>query len=396
MESKLEFKDKKSLKDNFRDCRILLVDDMQNMRRTMKNMLQHLGIKIEHIVEANDGEAALKILQEEDHNIIFVLLDWNMPNLTGIDVLKKIKEDEKLRKILVLMVTAENSDDQIAQAVERGVENYIIKPFIAKTLEEKMLNIINPPEYLKLINKGEELLKQGEHDKALTIFEELLITKPDSASIRILMGQAYEEKKNYVKAHQLYNEAIEKNPQYLRAHNTLANFLLKRGDKKAALSSLEKAAEISPTNPNRHLMIGKLALESEKNPEKAEQALKKAVKQSPEMAEEAAEIFLKNGCADKAEDLLRKSITQNESVHKYNRLGIALRKQGKWKEAVEEYQKALIIAPDNEVIHFNMGMAYLEGSKIVGGNKQKAYECFKKALEINPDLKEAENEIKKC
>ena len=382
----------KSLLGHFKAGYVLVVEDMPNMRRSLRNMLKHIGIKENHIIEAGDGDIALRIIQKEPDKSIFVLmlLDWNMPHVSGIEVLKKIKKDEKLKNMHVLMVTAECNEQQIALAVEQGAESYIIKPFIAKTLQEKMFNIINPPVYLKLIKQGEELIKQGKFDEALSILEDVLKTKPESASIRILMGKAFEGKKENEKAYQLYKEAVEKNPEYLRAHNTVADFLLKIGKKKEALDSLERAAKISPFNADRQITIGKLALENEKDPEKARRAFKTAMRENPQMAEDIAEAYLKNDKAEEAEMFFRTSLAQKENVHVYNRLGIALRRQKKWKKAIEEYMKALNVERKNETIFYNIGTAYLEGNK-----KKDAVEYFKKALAIDPNFEEAKKILQK-
>lgn len=378
-----------SFHDYFRDGHVLVVDDMQNMRRTIKSILKNLGIEEEKILQAKDGEVAMKMLEGEDE-IIFVLLDWNMPRLSGIEVLIKMKEDEKLRDIPVLMVTAEVNEQQIVQSVEYEVKNYIIKPFVAKTLQEKMMNVINPPEYLQLIKEGENLLGQGEYDKALAIFESVLKTKPKSAGIRILMGRVYEKKNEIGKACEICEEAVKKNPMYLRAHNTLAEFLIKKGNKTKALLSLEAAAKISPLNPQRHMKIGDLYVETEGNYEKAKEAFKKAMRQNPDMIKEVAEVYLKNNKAEEAEMLFRSALKQKMNIHLYNRLGIALRHQKKWKEAILEYQNALQVEPENEVVFYNMGMAYLDGHK-----EEEAIRSFKKALEIKPDFPEPQQMLQK-
>lgn len=388
-------KSRKSLAGYFKTGKILIVEDMQNMRRAIKNILTSMGIKHKQIIQANDGDIALKILRNEGQNIIFVLLDWNMPRVPGIEVLMEIKEDDHLRKIPVLIVTAETNEEQIVQAVEYNVKNYIIKPFIAQTLREKMLNIINPPEYLQLIEEGEKRIKQGRFDEALVILEDVLKSKPDSASIRILMGKAYEEIKENEKARQLYEEAIEKNPQYLRAHDVLSNFLLKTGKKEEALSSLEVAVKISPLNANRQVLVGNLALETRGDMERAQTAFRAAMKQTPQMAEEIAEIYLKNGFHKKAEEFFRTSLSKEKNAYIYNRLGIALRKQKKWKKAIEEYKKALSLEPDDDAIFYNMAMAYLEGDKIEGGKKKDAIRCLKKASGINPNFMDAKKMLKK-
>lgn len=385
-----EIKRKISFHDYFRNGSVLIVDDMANMRRTIKNILRHLGIDEEQVLQANDGDVALKMLHDEKQHIIFVLLDWNMPRVSGITVLKEMKEDEKLRNIPVLMITAENNESQILEAVEYEVKNYLIKPFVSKTLLEKMMNVINPPEYLQWIHEGEELMNKGEYDKALAILKGVLKTKPDSASVRILMGKVYEGKKDYEKAQQLYEEAAGKNPQYLKAHNTLAALLLKTGKKQEALHSLEKAAKISPINPDRQIAIGNLALESEGDVEKAQRAFEAVIRQSPERANDIAEIYLKNGKAEEAEMFFRNALSRKVSIHLYNRLGIALRQQEKWKEAIVEYTRALEIEPQNDILFYNMGMAYLEGNK-----KEDAIQRFKKALEHNPGFADPKKMLEK-
>lgn len=113
---------------------ILIVDDFPAMRRIIKNILRQLGYN--HIIEAEDGALALAKLQQE--KIDFVISDWNMPNMTGLDLLKAIRADAKLQHIPVLMVTAEALKENVIEAVKAGVNNYIVKPFTPETLQEKM------------------------------------------------------------------------------------------------------------------------------------------------------------------------------------------------------------------------------------------------------------------
>ena len=336
---------KKTITEHFKDGNILVVGDMPNMRGATKNMLKSMELEDKQIIEANDGDAALKIIQDDMQKIIFILLYCNIWQVSGIEVLKKIKGDKKTNHISVLIISAEISMEQILQAVECGVDSYIIKPFLPKTLKQKMLNIINPQEHEVAIKEGEELIRQGEFDKALGVLQDELKILPDSAGVRILMGKAHEKKKENEKALQLYKESVEKNSLFLEAHNALADFLLKTGNKKAALRSMEKAAEISPSNANRLVMIGRLALEAEKDPDKARKVFKAAIKLMPHRAEEVAEIFLKHGYAEQAEEFFAVSLTQ---LHVYNRLGISLRERKKWKKSVEEYVKAFQLEPDLE------------------------------------------------
>lgn len=113
---------------------ILVVDDFNTMRRIVKNCLKQLGF--ENITEAEDGAVALQKLQAQEFK--FVVSDWNMPNMMGIDLLKAVRADEKLKNIPFLMVTAEAQKENVLEAAKAGVSNYIIKPFTADVLQLKM------------------------------------------------------------------------------------------------------------------------------------------------------------------------------------------------------------------------------------------------------------------
>lgn len=114
--------------------KILVVDDFSTMRRIVKNLLRDLGFT--NISEADDGSTALPMLQGGDFD--FVVTDWNMPGMQGIDLLKAIRADESLAHIPVLMVTAEAKKEQIVMAAQAGVNGYIVKPFTAATLKTKL------------------------------------------------------------------------------------------------------------------------------------------------------------------------------------------------------------------------------------------------------------------
>ncbi len=117
-----------------KNMKILIVDDFSTMRRIIKNLLRDLGYG--NTEEADDGLTALPMLQNTRFD--FVITDWNMPGMQGIDLLKAIRSDEKLAGLPVLMVTAESKRDQIIAAAEAGVNGYIVKPFTAVTLREKI------------------------------------------------------------------------------------------------------------------------------------------------------------------------------------------------------------------------------------------------------------------
>lgn len=117
-----------------KNMKILIVDDFPTMRRIVKNLLTELGFN--NITEADDGNTALPMLKNGDFD--YLITDWNMPNMPGIDLLKAVRADPNLVNLPVLMVTAEAKREQIVEAAQAGVNGYIIKPFTANTLKEKL------------------------------------------------------------------------------------------------------------------------------------------------------------------------------------------------------------------------------------------------------------------
>jgi len=117
-----------------KNMKVLVVDDFSTMRRIVKNLLRDLGFT--NIQEADDGSTALPMLQGGDFD--FVVTDWNMPGMQGIDLLKAIRADASLAHIPVLLITAEAKKEQIIMAAQAGVNGYIVKPFTAGTLKTKL------------------------------------------------------------------------------------------------------------------------------------------------------------------------------------------------------------------------------------------------------------------
>jgi two-component system chemotaxis response regulator CheY len=119
------------------NLKFLVVDDFATMRRIIRNLLKELGFN--NVDEAEDGVNALQKLRNDHFD--FVVSDWNMPNMTGIDLLRNIRADENLKGLPVLMVTAEAKKENIIAAAQAGASGYVVKPFTAATLDEKLKKI---------------------------------------------------------------------------------------------------------------------------------------------------------------------------------------------------------------------------------------------------------------
>lgn len=118
--------------------KILIVDDFATMRRILKNILKKIGFT--HIIEADDGSNALKVLEKE--KVDLVISDWNMPKMTGIEFLKAVRSNIAFKDLPFLMVTAEAQKQNIIEAVQAGVSNYVVKPFTEEVITEKLVKIL--------------------------------------------------------------------------------------------------------------------------------------------------------------------------------------------------------------------------------------------------------------
>ena len=120
--------------------RILIVDDSSTMRRIIGNVVMQLGFAKENFDEAEDGVKAWKLLCETKYDII--LTDWNMPNMNGLDLVKKIRAEGEHKKTPIIMITTEGGKSEVITALKAGVNNYIVKPFNAQVLKEKLDGVL--------------------------------------------------------------------------------------------------------------------------------------------------------------------------------------------------------------------------------------------------------------
>ena len=121
------------------NMKVLIVDDFATMRRILKNIMKQIGFS--DITEADNGKNALKILKSQEIDLI--LCDWNMPEMAGIEVLNTVRGDDELKNTPFIMVTAEAQKENILEAVKAGVSSYVVKPFTAETVEQKLKKVFS-------------------------------------------------------------------------------------------------------------------------------------------------------------------------------------------------------------------------------------------------------------
>ncbi|MDC7217414.1 MAG: tetratricopeptide repeat protein [Spirochaetales bacterium] len=290
-------------------------------------------------------------------------------------------------EIKVVVLTDETSQEELIFLHELGANNIITKPVSVDSLVQKLAFTIKPQGKLaQLVEAGKTFLRNGELDKVLLVSAKILEIKPDSPAALMLqgdaqsgMGQRDEALKSYLKAH-------EQSKVFMEPIKKLAEFY-KGNDNDQYLHYLKKLDSISPLNTERKCEIGRVHLEREELDDAEtyfDQAVRCAVKEahnylSQVMSGIAESLF--DVAPEKAEKYYSKLLSVKSSslsaddLETYNRLGIALRKQGKWMQAVDNYQAALRVAPNEPGLFYNIGLAYSDGKEYA-----KCAKYFKRAV----------------
>ncbi|MBW2324830.1 MAG: tetratricopeptide repeat protein [Deltaproteobacteria bacterium] len=382
-----------NLVKNRQEFNILIIDDKPIMRKTIRNMLRVLGFN--SCYEAEDGEQGLKKLLAKRFN--FIICDWNMPRMSGYDLLLEVRKNKHLKHLPFLMVTAEVEESTVAQAIESDVDGYIIKPFVPKVLEEKIIEIltgkIEPTEVDTQLQLAEVLMKGGRFANAHKELDKAAKIVPRSPRVHYTRGLIYELEGKLDKAEEAYNKAREMGPLFIKAREKLSGIYKKTGKINKMVEVLKEAVWVSPKNADRQTELGKALLAVGRTQE-AKKAFNGAVEVDPDNAylkTKIGEAYLAKGMSSEAENTFKSALHSNpDEVYTYNRLGIALRRQKKYQEAIDNYKAALKIQPDEENLFYNLARAYIDA-----GNNNDAVASLKKALKIQPHFKEAKELLQK-
>ena len=233
---------------------VLIVDDMENMCKAIRSMLKVLNIGGQ-VIYAFNGLDAWKIL-ERGEQIDLAIIDWNMPVMTGVELLGRIRDDRKLRDLPVVMVTAEANREIVAEAAESDIDAYILKPVTVKALEDRIKLVItkaNCPPPMLLHLKNSRTLEEGGHiDKAIDEARLAMDANPSSSRPVRELGYLYLKKNDLEGAEKLFLKAVQMNSMDVFAFHYLGDIYLKKGDMDSAAKYYERAMVISP----RHLRAG--------------------------------------------------------------------------------------------------------------------------------------------
>ena len=377
----------------FANLQVMVVDDVPTIRRMLRQMLYQIGFR-RNIYEAGDGQDAWDILKDIPFDL--VICDIAMPRLNGLELLKMFRASPRYENTPFLMITGEVTDDIVAATAESDVSGYLLKPFKLNTLENRLFTIVSsrhlPGTGEQMFIQAKKLVADNQALQALEILKKL--TKPPfkkQAKVISLIGECHRILGETDQASNHFSLALNINPRYLKSYSNMAGLLEEQGQYREARPYLEKAQKLSPLNPERLFRLGQNCLQTG-DQEQAQQYLQEALQRgyadhsSKKSRLEAADVFLQAGLDHLAEEFINKAIVEQPgNVNLYNRLGIALRRQKKYEEALDCYQKALDLAPQNEKVFYNLGILYFDME-----DKEKAVWAFQTALKLKPDFPEAQ------
>lgn len=297
-------------------------------------------------------------------------------------------------EIKILAFVGEADKHRFVLLHESGVDSCIVKPTDAPGLLEKIALVIKPDDQLeRTLEWARTLLNQEEYLRALQVCTQAMDQNANASALLLLMGDIFRAMKEYNKAADAYAKASAGSSLFLEPLRKLADLYAETGNALKQIEYLEKMDEVSPLNLDRKIQIGELFLKLNQG-EKARKMFDKAMKLSNRQAREnisgvayrVADIYIDSDPLMAASFLqrgldARKEFWGHEDLATFNKLGLLLRRAGKWREAAGEYMKALTVAPRDENLHYNLAMAYLEGKEL-----ESARASALKAMAINPEL----------
>lgn len=372
----------------FKQMKVLIADDSANMLRTLANMLRMLGF--ENVDRADNGETALEKARSAGYDLI--LSDWNMPQMTGVEFLRALRDDEGLKATPFIMITGEVDQNTVAEAGEVEVDAYLLKPFTHQNLKARIDEVLdkrsNPSEIDVHLSVAKVYMEARQYDLAMEEVRKAMKINPRSPRLSLIMGSIMEAKGDLDNARQMYERSIEFGHHFLKGHEALARVAEAQNDIDTATLHLKHAVRISPKNIERKINLSQVLIKTDQK-EEAQKVLKSVMQQAnknkAQIGLQVGETLLQAGLAAEAGEVFQEALEADpNAIQIYNRMGIALRRQKKFKEAINNYRIAIKLDPENENLFYNLGRAYF-----AAGDKKMAATAMKKALELYPDFKEA-------
>ncbi len=376
---------------------VVACSDDESFTRMLKFTLANLRVDVKAVYrEAADYDELVTFTNKVVERLsapLLLFLERRIHKATCIKTVKVLKSfyGERVRMVVV---SAEVSKDEIVLAHEVGADSFITKPISANAITEKMAFAIKPNNQLGvLLDRAAALIESGDLDQAESVAAKAFEIKPDSLKGHLLLGDVAMRRGDYAGAEKHYLAAAKAEKLYIEPLKKLVDLCAESGELDKKLFYLNRLDALSPLNFERKVAIGEVYLakdDTEKAKTYFEEARRVVSRVAADMVSDSLmEIARKIG--EKDQDMALRFITEaievkgetlsRDDLWMFNNRGILLRRQGLWQEAVENYKKALSVAPGDAGLHYNIGVAHADGKDF-----DTALRFFDKALEADPTL----------
>jgi len=373
---------------------VLIVDDMESMCKSIRGLMKVLNYG-NRFYYSHDGREAWAFLQKEPVDIAIV--DWNMPNMTGVELLSLIREDRRLRDIPVVMVTVEANREIVAEAAESHIDAYILKPLTARALADKVASVLekanNPPPMFFHLKRARDYEEGGDIDAAIEEVKQAMEADPESSRPLRELGYLYFKKNDMENAENWLLKAAKMNKLDVFAFHCLGEIYLKRNDIDRAFKYLEKAMNISPRHVSRGLEFGKVLMKKNMT-QKALSVFERTIQLSTNplgMQEEVADICMENKEFKYAAKLL--GFVLQASPKRYDlmkKIGIANAAMNNHREALSFYIEAGKRDKENIDLKLSTAKSYISIGQVL-----RAEKLLKAVLKDDAENEEAKELLSK-
>jgi CheY-like chemotaxis protein/Tfp pilus assembly protein PilF len=376
---------------------ILIVEDQQDMLQSIKTMLEmiHYGRNVHGV---SNGKEAWKFLSKGDEPVDFIIAEYEMPDMNGMELLTHLRQNKKFRDIPFLMITAEADRSLVAEAAEHDVDGYLTKPFVTAALEQKINEVnkkIQHPDAMTLhLRKARDLEDEGDVSGALQEVGRAIAANPGSSRPLRELGRLHAQGGDIPKAIDCFQKAVQVNCLDVSSYHYLGQLYLRKGKIDEATNCLAKAIDISPRHSERALKLAYLLLRKGRLSE-AEKVFILIMKNNPDnidLHEEIAEAALENNFQDMAIKCFRlvvKKYPARLDIHK--KLGLLYYGKGQNKNAALHMKRAAKKYGDDLDFLLALIKSFLAMDRVVDADK-----WAKKAKELYPDNREVKKLLLQC
>jgi len=374
---------------------VLIVDDIITMCRSIHRMMTTIGYG-KKFFYAHNGKEAFRVLRKEPIEI--VLMDYNMPKMSGGEALSQIRQDRILRDMPVIMITAQASKDYVAEAAESYVDALILKPLNIKILETKVASVVeqanNPPPIVAHLKRALDFEDEGDLDAAIHEAKLAIEMDPDSTRAIRELGRYYLKNNAFEDAEKWLLKAAQMNYMDVIAFHHLGELYLNLDDIDKAQHYFGKAMQISPRHLERGIKFGKTLVQRAIIP-RAVEVFNEVIKLSGgslELREEIADFCIENEANEYAASLLESIIDESsERTDLFFKLGKTFEALGDINSALPYLTEAEKLDENNLDIKIHLAKNYLTIDKPIW-----AENALKRLRKIDPDHEEAKELMRQC